>query len=247
VPSELVDALKGALSTLKTTYTTDTTEKVLEVQADGTRLVESLSVTTTKVEPSQPTPTTPPLKFRTVTAYRSNGSVDVTELKYDTSGLDQASAKALEATSANVRAALQDGLHSIYGVPYEIGKAVTLTSNASAALSTLGLTGTGLNSSEVRTLTGRGTSGQYQFSSTYAVVPGQASSSTGEVGIGMVIESASGTGTSSYLADGRPERSQSTIVQQGGLRLQLPAQNGLEYVINTRFESTTRSTLTVQP
>ena len=249
VPDELVNALKSALSKLKTTSITDSTERVLEVQGDGTRIVENQGVTQTKVESSQPIPPNPAIKLRILTAYRPGGSVDIQELKYDTTGLSPELAQALESASDSVKKASQSSQSGLYGVPYEVGQARTLTQDASSVLNAAGLSGAELASTEVRTFTGRGPAGQFQFSSTYNVSASGtvASNGGGSSGIGLKIESATGTGTSSYLADGRPERSNATISQKGTLRLVLPAQNGLEYTLNTRFESTTMTKLEQRP
>ena len=246
VPDDLIAALKQSLSKLKTSSTIETTERVLEVQADGTRLVEAQTITQTKVESSVPIPANPPIKFRMISAYKPGGVVEVQDLKYDTTGLNPEVASALEKGANAVKAAATAGSNGLYGVPFEAGKPITLTSNASGVLAGAGLSGSDVTGSEVRTFTGRGAQGQYQFSSTFSVT-GNVKGGEGNTGVALAIETASGTGSSSFLPDGRPERSSSSLQQRGTLRLTLPAQSGIDYQISTKYESTTVNSLEIQP
>jgi hypothetical protein len=233
-PKELGETITKSFNETKIQTTGETTETVLEVQADGTHLVTSDASATTK---SANAPETAPIRFVLQVAYKPDGTVEVREAKYMTDGLEKGVADALEKTAAGLKSSQQAAYDGLYGVAYEPNTPVTRTVENAAlnALSGLGVTGTNVQSTINTTLTGRGTDGQYQFKHETSTPAFEVKLERQGLKIQYAFEGFTTTGTSSYLADGRAERTQVTSSMTMGIEMTVPGPDTITYQIKARL------------
>jgi hypothetical protein len=239
-PKELAETITKSFNETKIMTTGETTETVLEVQADGTHLVSSEASTTTK---SANAPEGAPIRFVLQVAYKPDGTVEVRDAKYITDGLGKEVADALEKTAAGLKSSQQAAYEGLYGVAYEPNTPVTHTIENAAlnALNGLGVTGTNVQSTINTTLTGRGTDGQYQFKHETNTPAFEVKLEQQGLKIQYAFDGFKTIGTSSYLADGRTERTQVSSSMTMGIEMTVPGPEKITYQIKAKLgiDSTT--------
>jgi hypothetical protein len=233
-PKELLESFDKAFSKTEITSVGDMTETVLEVQADGTRIVTAEATSTTK---AASIPNAPALKFTIRSAYKPDGSVEIQDVKYNTDGLQKELADALEKTAEGVKKSQQAASQGLYGVAFEPNAPVTRTiENAGlGALAGLGITGANINSKIITTLTGRGPNGQYQFKLETSTPAFDFKLAQPGVEIAYKVEASTASGTNSYLNDGRTESSSISTKTSMIAEIELPGQKNITYKINVKL------------
>jgi hypothetical protein len=233
-PKELLESFDKAFTKTEIASIGDMTETVLEVQADGTRIVTNEATSTTK---AASIPNAAAIKFTMRIAYKPDGSVEVQEVKYNTDGLEKEIADALEKTADGVKTAQQAASQGLYGVAFEPNAPISRTiENAGlGALTGLGITGANINSTIITTLTGRGPNGQYQFKLETSTPAFDFKLAQPGVEIAYKVEASTATGTNSYLTDGRVESSSVSTKTNMIADIILPGQNNITYKINVKL------------
>jgi hypothetical protein len=245
-PKELLESFEKAFTKTEIASIGDITEKVLEVQADGTRIVSSEATSTTK---AASLPNAPALKFTIRSAYKPDGSVEVQEVKYNTDGLETELADALEKSTDSVKQAQQAASQGLYGVPFEPNAPTSRTiENAGlGALAGLGITGANINSTIITTLTGRGPNGQYQFKLETNTPEFDFKLTQPGVEIAYKVEASTATGTNSYLNDGRVENSSVKTKTTMIADINLPGQKNITYNIRVKLGIDSRTEIKLIP
>jgi hypothetical protein len=117
----LLESLKAALNS---SQTLDMTEKVVAVEANGTRQLE----TTVMTKSSQPTP---PIGYEIRSSMTPEGVLTISSFKFDTATLAQPGFAALGNSFSNsLRDAFAQAQPSIYGQPLDVGQTLKFNSNA---------------------------------------------------------------------------------------------------------------------
>lgn len=232
-PEAVLTSLRAAFEQVSVTTTgvTDSTETVLAVEADGTRVVESRSVLRT-TSPGAGAQAMPPSSFRAVVAYRPDGRLEVRELKLDAAGLAPELAGALEALYRGSLTGTGQQPTGLYGRPIEVGQPVTSTTEVSIPLPLPGLKveDLKLRADTTLTLQGRTPAGLSVVRTLTRVaptlfkagLPGSVPAASLVVSLGENLTA----GRTLYLADGRISRSTFTTNATLTLSLPLPASGG---------------------
>jgi hypothetical protein len=233
-PKELLESFNQAFTKTEISSIGDVTETVLEVQADGTRIVTNEATSTTK---AASLPNAPAIKFTIRIAYKPDGRVEIQDVKYNTDGLQKEIADALEKSAEGVKKAQQAASQGLYGVAFEPNAPVSRTvENAGlGALAGLGITGANINSTVITTLTGRGSNGQYQFKLETSTPAFDFKLAQPGVEIAYKVEASTASGTNSYLNDGRIENSSVSTKTKMIADIILPGQNNITYKINVKL------------
>jgi hypothetical protein len=233
-PKELLESFNKAFTKTEIASIGDITETVLEVQTDGTRIVTTETISTTK---AASLPNTPALKFTIRSAYKPNGNVEIQDVKYNTDGLPKEIAAALEQSTDGVKKAQQAATQGLYGMAFETNKPISRTvENAGlGALAGLGITGSNINSTIITTLTGRGPTGQYQFKLETSTPAFDFKLAQPGVEIAYRVEASTATGTNSYLSDGRVETSKASTKTSMIADIELPGQNNIKYKLRVKL------------
>jgi hypothetical protein len=233
-PKELLESFDKAFAKTEISSVGDMTETVLEVQADGTRIVTTEATSTTK---AASLPNAPAIKFTMRIAYKPDGSVEIQEVKYNTDGLQKEVADALEKTAEGVKKAQQASSQGLYGVAFEPNTPISRTiENAGlGALAGLGITGANINSTIITTLTGRGPNGQYQFKLETSTPAFDFKLAQPGVEIAYQVEASTASGTNSYLNDGRVENSSVSTKTNMIADIELPGQKNITYKLRVKL------------
>jgi hypothetical protein len=233
-PTELFESFEKAFAKTEIASIGDITEKVLEVQADGTRIVSSEATSTTK---AASLPNAPAIKFTIRSAYKPDGSVEIQDVRYNTDGLQKEIADALEKTADGVKKAQQASSQGLYGVTFEPNTPISRTiENAGlGALAGLGITGANINSTIITTLTGRGPNGQYQFKLETSTPAFDFKLAQPGVKIAYKVEASTANGANSYLNDGRVENSSVKTKTSMIAEIELPGQKNVTYTIRVKL------------
>jgi hypothetical protein len=233
-PKELLESFDKAFAKTEISSVGDMAETVLEVQADGTRIVTTEATSTTK---AASLPNAPALKFTIRSAYKPDGSVEIQDVKYDTDGLQKELANALEKTAEGVKKSQQAASQGLYGVAFETNAPISrAVENAGlGALAGLGITGANINSTIITTLTGRGPNGQYQFKLETSTPAFDFKLAQPGVEIDYKVEASTASGTNSYLSDGRVESSSVSTKTNMIADIELPSQKNVTYKLHVKL------------
>jgi hypothetical protein len=233
-PKELLESFDKAFAKTEISSNGDITETVLEVQADGTRIVTTEATSTTK---AASLPNAPAIKFTIRSAYKPDGSVEIQDVKYNTDGLQKEIADALEKTTEGAKKSQQAAAQGLYGVAFETNTPIsrTLENAGLGALAGLGITGANINSTIITTLTGRGPNGQYQFKLETSTPAFDFKLAQPGVEIAYKVEASTATSTNSYLNDGRIESSSVSTKTNMIADIILPGQNNITYKLHVKL------------
>jgi hypothetical protein len=218
--TELMDSFNQIFATTENSSVSDITETVLEVQADGTRIVTKEAI---KAESS---PSAPALKFTTRSAYKPNGTIEIQEVKYDTDSLQNELSDVLEETDDGVKKATQTALQGLYGVAFETNVPINRTVEDACleALAGLAVGRANVNCAVTTTMTGRGPNGQYQFRIETNTPEFDFKLAHPGVDITYKVEPSTASSTNSYLIDGRVETSKTVSKTRMILDIDWPVQ-----------------------
>jgi hypothetical protein len=197
-----------------------TIETVLELQSDGTRIVETgydsmtNSIVGIKLSPASK------IKFNTKSAYHPDGKVEILNVKYDPASFPNAiSLEALSKLETEILPTLQQATPHVYGTEWELGQPLFFEYQ---------IRNTGLNISsrvsESRTLTSIGTQGQFEFQALSKVDAYKTTidpDGTGNTTLEYNFPESTLNIFERYLNDGRLERSVSHKTTTYGFRFTL--------------------------
>jgi hypothetical protein len=228
---KLLDSFNEIFATTENSSQNAITETVLEVQADGTRIV------TTEATEAESSPSAPALKFTIHSAYKPDGSIEIQEVKYGTDTLQNEPSDALEETADGPKKPQQAAVQGLYGVAFETNAPISRTvENACLeALAGLAVSRANVNCTVTTTMTGRGPNGQYRFRIETNTPAFDFKLAHPGVDIAYKVEASTSSGLNSYLIDGRIETSKTASKTRMILDIDWPVQKNIRYKMHIKL------------
>jgi hypothetical protein len=228
---ELLDSFNEIFATTENSSESAITETVLEVQADGTRIV------TTEATEAESSPNAPALKFTIRSAYKPDGSMEIQKVKYDTDTLRNEPSDALEETANGPKKPRQAAVQGLYGVAFETNAPISRTvENACLeALVGLAVSSANVNCTITTTMTGRGPNGQYRFRIETNTPAFDFKLAHPGVDIAYKVEASTSSSSNSYLIDGRVETSKTASKTRMILDIDWPVQKNITYKLHVKL------------
>ena len=125
VKQSFQDAFKAGFKSFDSTTSANVTETVIEVLADGTRVVDATNSASVQTKTGTIIIPTQTLKFSTTTAYLANGQVQLQAIKYDRSSFPASiTDSVIENLEQDLKASLSNPTPSVYGQGYQLNQAV---------------------------------------------------------------------------------------------------------------------------
>ncbi len=241
VPESLSSSLPQNLEMgLNLSIRSSMTETVTEVQADGTRVVRTEATSEIGAIGGV---TIPPQKWVQTVAFKPDGQVEVLDVKFDTQNADPQLAKTLDQTAQNLKTSIPAQYAGLYNTPFEIGQALQTTTRSNPA-SVLGASSADVESVTSHTLRERGAQGQFVFDvvSNAAAFAFEQTVANQPKPFKYAFEPYTTTGISSYLSDGRLERT--TTQTNGRIRFEfvIALGDGLEYTVKATADQQVQTT-----
>ncbi len=206
VKKSLQDAFTAGFKDFNSTTAASVTETVIDVLADGTRVVDATNTATVQTKSGTITIPIQTIKYSTTTAYLANGQVQLQALKYDRSTLPaNITESVIESLEQDLKTSLSNAQPSIYGQGYELNQPLFFEYK----IQNLGFGQIEAQVSGSRTLINIGTQGQLEFQ-----IQTTTNAYTAKLefqGLTMVSEyqfpASTINSTQIYLSDGRLEHS----------------------------------------
>jgi hypothetical protein len=207
----ILETLKAALNT---TQTLDMTEKVVAVEANGTRQLETSFI----AKSLQPTP---PIGYEIRSSMTPEGLLSITSFKFDTATLAQPGFAALgDSFSNSLRDAFAQAQPNIYGQPLDTGQTLKFNTNAAENLTSIfksipeaKIQTEGLQSTLEYTYQGRNSTNDHTFKILGSITPGKFIVDLGFINLEQTMSEIRSEGEATYFADGRIKSNQQRASQ----------------------------------
>ncbi len=212
VPKPFENILESLKSALSTTQTIDTTEKVVAVEASGTRQLET-KVVTTNAQPQ--------IGYEILSSMTPDGLLTISSFKFDAATLAQPGFAAIGDSFANSMRdvyALQNV--NIYAKPLDVGQSLKFSSNNAEAVTSVfkaipqaKIQVEGLQSTFDFTYLGRNSNNDHSFKIISSVSAGKFTVDLGFMNLEQIANAANSEGEALYFADGRIKSNRQTTNQ----------------------------------
>jgi hypothetical protein len=206
VPKPFENILETLKTALNTNQTQEITEKVVAVEANGTRQLE----TTVMSQNAQP----PQIGYEIQSSITPEGLLTITSFKFDAATLAQPGFAAISDSLTNsLRDIYVQTQPSIYGKPLDIGQSLKFSSNSAEAVTSIFKTipeakiqVEGLQSTLEYTYQGRNASNDHGFKTFGNTTAGKFVIDLGFMNLEQTMNTATSEGEMAFFADGRLRR-----------------------------------------